>query len=388
MNTLDSASVAAALQRAGHEQAPDEASADLVLVNSCTVTAESDRKSRKAAASAARSGKRVVVLGCGPRVDPLRWERELPRALVAANDAQLARLLSIELSDDGVIDAPRTRLPVPVQYGCDNTCAYCITRLARGPHRSEPLDRIVDRVRIATEAGVREVVLTGINLGAWGCSSSRRPAETKLPFLLRTLLDRTAIHRIRLSSLGPEYLDDAFFEVFADERVCDHLHLSVQSGSADVLRRMQRGYGLEQVMRSVERAREQRRHVAVTGDFIVGLPGETDVDFAQTLELVRAAAFAQLHVFPFSPREGTAAAHMPDRVPPAIKRTRADVLRSAGLSLRSSFLSSQFGRTLELLVDGPRTGMSTNYIRVRADGEKGTIVHAVLTEWNVVERRS
>lgn len=386
MNLIDSARVAEALRSAGHEQVDSECDADVVLVNSCTVTAESDRKSRRAAHAATRDGKRVIVMGCGPRVDRERWRRHLPQADLLASEADLKTALGVEPDTTGLASFPRTRLPIPIQHGCDNTCAYCITRFARGPHRSEPLDAVIHGVEEAIALGMQEVVLTGINLAAWGCASTRNPHETRLPELIRALFRETSIPRIRLSSLGPEYLHDAFFDVFRDDRVCDHLHLSVQSGSPSVLRRMQRGHGVEEVLRAVERARQARENVAVTADFIVGLPGETEEDFALTMELVQRVGFAQLHVFPFSPREGTAAFAMPDQVSPEDKKRRSALLRTLGRRTRSTFLASQFGRTARAIVQGDGTGLTSNYLRLRVAGRVGTLVDVLIREQDLVER--
>lgn len=387
MNLVDSARVAHALRDAGHEQVDDMKSADLVLVNSCTVTAESDRKSSRAARGAVREGKRVVVMGCGPRVDRAQWQRLLPKADIMSSEADLVRVLGIEPHIVELPAIPRSRLPVPIQHGCDNTCAYCITRFARGPHRSVPAETVVDHVARAVALGMKEVVLTGINLAAWGCNDTRRPEEARLASLLRALLDRTTIQRIRLSSLGPEYLNADFFDLFSNPRICDHLHLSVQSGSPDVLARMKRGHGVGEVRQAAQQARALRPDVALTADFIVGLPGESDEDFRLTLALVREVRFAQLHVFPFSPREGTEAATMPEQLSPEVKKMRSRELRSLGRDLRSQFLAAQEGKRSLALIEGDGTALTSNYIRLRATGEKGNLVSLPITAEAIVERR-
>ena len=387
MNLLDSARVATALARAGHEQVAREDQADLVLVNSCTVTAESDKKSRQAARSAERNGKKVVVIGCGPRVDPGRWQALLPQARVVPSDDELSCLLGIDTEQVDFVAAPRSRLPLPIQYGCDNVCAYCITRVARGPHRSEPLDVVVRHVQQAASLGINEVVLTGINLAAWGCSNTRRPGESRFAALLKTLVQDTSMARIRLSSLGPEYLDDAFFEALGEPRICDHLHLSVQSGSPSVLARMQRGYDVDRVRWAAQQARRVRPDVALTADFIVGLPGESEDDFEQTMALVRELSFAQLHVFPFSPRDGTAAATMRGQVGVEEKKRRAAALRALGRSLWGDFLHSQQGKRSLGLVDGDGSALTSNYIRMRSKGRRGELVPVVVGLEDVVGRR-
>jgi threonylcarbamoyladenosine tRNA methylthiotransferase MtaB len=245
---------------------------------------------------------------------------------------------------------------------------------------------VIHGVEEAIALGMQEVVLTGINLAAWGCLSTRSPHETRLPELIRALLEETSIPRIRLSSLGPEYLHEDFFDVFRDDRVCDHLHLSVQSGSPSVLRRMERGHGVEEVLRAAERARQARRDVAITADFIVGLPGETEEDFAQTMELVQRVGFARLHVFPFSPREGTAAFAMPDQVSPEDKKRRSAMLRAQGRRTRATFVASQLGRTAQAIVHGDGTGLTSNYLRLRVAGRVGALVEVVIRDQDLVER--
>lgn len=387
MNWLDAARVSAALQGAGHVLVDDEAEAEYVLVNSCTVTAEADRKSRQMAQSARRADKEVVVFGCGPRADREGWRRRLPETVRLEDESSLLRRFGAEEGGEPFPALSRTRLPVAIQTGCDDTCSFCITRIARGAHRSHPAQRIVEHVRTAAELGIREVVLTGINLAAWGSSHTKAaPAEARLGELLRRLLDETGIPRIRLSSLGPQYLQRDFFAAFADPRVCDHLHLSIQSGSDSVLERMGRGHDAATVERVVERARALRPDLALTADFIVGFPGETGAEFAATAGLVERLGFAKLHVFPFSPREGTPAAALPDGLDPTERKRRAAELRALGQATRRTFLDSQLGRRHTVLTERNETGLTTNYIRVRTpDAAEGDLVETVLTPDNLAD---
>ncbi len=367
VNWLDSARISAALQSAGHIAAESEAEADTVLVNSCTVTAEADRKSRQTAGSALKQAKQVAVMGCGPRAageQGAQWQAG--ESLVFADEEALLQHFGVET--DALfypLHTSRTRLPVAIQAGCDNHCSFCITRIARGRHRSLPAEAIVEHVQQAVELGVKEVVLTGINLAAWGCSDSNRAGESRLPELLRRLLAETAVPRIRLSSLGPEFLHPEFFEVYADERICDHLHLSIQSGSPAILRAMQRGHGLEEIHRIVAQARAVRPDTAFTTDLIVGFPGEGEAEFEETLTMVRSIGFAALHVFPFSPREGTPAACLPGQLEKAEKKRRAAILRQLGEEQRRAFIESQLGKTHRVLVEKGGWGQTGNYIKAK-----------------------
>lgn len=368
MNWLDSARLGASLQQAGHQLVDSAEEADSVVVNSCTVTAEADRKSRKFAHAAERLGKQTLVTGCGPRADPVQWHQRFPAGQVLAQDSELLGHFGVTDHDPLFPVCSRTRLPVAIQTGCDDLCSFCITRIARGAHRSHPADKLVAHVREAYRQGIREVVITGINLAAWGADNSRDPGAARLHELLRRLLDQTDMPRIRLSSLGPQYLHPAFFEVFADPRICDHLHLSVQSGSASVLRRMQRGHDADQVRRVAERARAVRPDVALTADFIAGFPAESDAEQAETVALVDAIGFAKLHVFPFSPRAGTPAADLPGQLHGQLKKDRAAELRAAGDRGRTAFLRGQLGKTAAVLVETGQRGLSTNYIRLPVPG--------------------
>lgn len=368
MNQLDSARIAAALQGAGHSYANSEDEADCVLVNSCTVTAQADRKSRQVANAAARGQKQVMVMGCGPRSAPQRWRSQLPATPLFDSERALLEHFGAAMEEPPFPITSRTRLPIAIQTGCDDICGFCITRIARGAHRSEPVARIIRQVRAAEAQGIREVVLTGINLAAWGCEHTRRPQQSRLHEALFSILEQTRMPRIRLSSLGPQYLGSGFFEALGDPRICDHLHLSVQSGSEPVLRRMERGHGVEEVYRVAEQARAVRPDVALTADFIVGFPGESEAEFEDTLAMVKRVGFAKLHVFPFSPREGTPAAGLPGQLPGGEKKYRSGRLRTLGRQARDAFLRAQWGKTGQVLVEHDETGLTGNYIRVKVPG--------------------
>ncbi len=388
MNWLDGAQITARLQLAGHTLVAEEGEAELVLVNTCTVTGEADRKSRQQATAAAREQRPVAVFGCGPKVEAGRWRERLPaNAQVFDSEQGLLEFLGLD-PDDEALNLPvasRTRLPVAIQTGCDNRCSFCITRVARGPHRSLEAAAIVRQIAQAAEAGVGEVVLTGINLGAWGAEDSTRADSSRLPALLERILRETAIPRIRISSLGPQYLSAGFYDLLADARLCDHLHLSVQSGSPAVLTAMDRGHGREEVLDCAERARRVRPHIALTADLITGFPGEGEREFEETLQLAQAARLTQLHVFPFSPREGTPAATLFQQVPPELSRQRAARLRAESRSLHAQFVATQMGRELEVLAELGGSGLTSNYLRLDTSGaERGSWVKVTVTPTSLV----
>jgi len=271
----------------------------------------------------------------------------------------------------------RTRLPIAMQTGCDNECSFCITRIARGAHRSLPIEGIVRQVNQAFDHGIKEIVLTGINLAAWGCENSNRPEQARLHEVIEAILEQTEMPRIRLSSLGPQFIQPAFYDVYSDERVCDYLHISLQSGSDSVLERMVRGHGTAELINIAERARSARPDTALAADMIAGFPGEAEDEHAETMALLKRVQFAKLHVFPYSEREGTPAARAANPVDVRLRKERAAEIRDLGREMRQTFIAQQMGKELSVLVEGNGSGLSTNYIRVRtnhlAEGEIHTL---------------
>lgn len=385
MNWLDSARLAAALQTAGHHAVNDENDAEYIFINTCTVTAEADRKSKQTVNRAGRAQKQVAVMGCGPRVDVNGWQQQAANSLVFNDEETMLEHFGIEGDEAQLPLSSRTRLPVAIQTGCDNECSFCITRIARGAHRSLPLEGVVRQVKQAFDHGVKEVVLTGINLAAWGCDNSNRPEQARLHLLLEALLQQTEMPRIRLSSLGPQFIQPGFFDVYADERICDYLHISLQSGSDRVLERMVRGHGTGELLHIVERARSVRPASAIAADMIAGFPGESVREHEETLALLNAVQFAKLHVFPYSEREGTPAATADYPVEVAVRKQRAAAIRELGRTMRYQFIRSQMGSEFSVLLEGNGTGLSGNYIRLRAErGREGEVIPLTLNEQNLV----
>lgn len=386
MNYLDSARIQAALETGGHRQAKDEDDADTVFVNSCTVTIRADRQSRQEVHHAQKKDKKVVIFGCGPKVDIQKWKDNFSEALVFQTEKELVEHFGVSEDELEFPLSDRTRLPVAIQTGCDNKCTFCITRIARGDTVDFPLEGILRQVKRAEEMGIQEIVLTGIQLASWGCGDSEKyPERSRLPELLNEILQQTDIPRIRMSSLGPQFLNDDFFDVFQNPRICDHLHLSVQSGSPDVLRNMNRGHSDAEIYHISEKAKKVRPNVALTADVIAGFPGETEQDFLQSLAMAEKVGFTKLHVFPFSPREGTGAANFPDQVPSEIKKQRAKLLREKAEQLRTNFIKKQMGKTVEVLIEENESGLSKNYIRIKVPGSKtGEKCLVKISEENVV----
>jgi threonylcarbamoyladenosine tRNA methylthiotransferase MtaB len=352
-NAAETDEVAALLRDAGN----------FVVVNSCTVTTAADRDTRKAVARAGREhpGAALVLMGCYVDAHPgdtLGADVIVPNALKQA-----------PLGIDGlhVIDPPgvrRSRYVLKVQDGCDNRCTFCIVWQTRGRSLSRVLPYLETRARAAADAGYREIVLTGIDLGSY---------RGGLAELVRRLLAAAAPARVRLSSIDPSHVGPDVARLLEHPRLCPHLHLPLQSGSDRVLARMRRRYDLAQFERAVALAREVRPDFALTGDVMVGFPGETREDFERTLAVIGRARFMDLHVFRFSPRPRTAAARYADQVPVAEAQQRSRRAIELGHHLRAEYERRFAGKLVDVIWDrGLRErikGVSENYLTVTAPAE-------------------
>jgi len=283
----------------------------------------------------------------------------------------------------------RTRALVKVQDGCDNACTYCIIHVARGPQRSRPADNVLAEVRHRVAAGYREVVLTGVHVGAYGRDRDAG-AALDLWGLVRRILDETEVQRLRLSSIEPWDLPEGAFALWGDARLCRHLHLPLQSGHDATLRRMARHYTTAGFERLVDAARAAIPGLAVTTDVIVGFPDETEEEFAASLAFVERMAFAGVHVFPYSQRAGTPAARMGGQVPAQVAAARARAMRAVAARSAAAFRARFVGDTLPVLWESARptaqgqvwSGLTGNYLRVRAVHD-GDLANQIRPAWLV-----
>lgn len=372
--------------------------ADLVVVNTCAVTAEAARRCRQRIRRAMRSGARVVVTGC--YAHPAALDDSLRRIAGGARESGgrgvlflepdkrrvPARLhqtwpdLSLPVGDDAerADRFARSRAMLKVQDGCSASCAYCIVRKVRPQPRSTPPEAVLKRARALVAAGWREIVVCGIHLGLYGTDLEPR---TSLAALVERLLPVLGPGRLRLSSIEPMEVGDDLLALMAaePERICPHLHLPLQSGDDAVLARMRRPYTGGAFLRVVARAREALPQPAITSDLLVGFPGETPAAFENTLRVCREARLSRIHVFPFSPRPGTAAAEMDDRVPSDVIRVRRARAAEVGDALGREFREHLTGRTAQVVIervgaDGSAEVLSERYVHVRIRGplpEKG-----------------
>ena len=355
---------------------------DLVVINTCAVTAEAERQGRAAVRRAHRDrpDARIVVTGCAVQIDPAGWaalpgvDRVLgnldklrpaawqPGAPAAVSDLHAARRDAPHLVTglDG-----RARAFVEVQQGCDHACTFCIIPRGRGPSRSLPVGGIVQQVRGLVAAGYNEVVLTGVDLCSYGPDLPGRPSLGAMAARLLALVPE--LPRLRLSSLDPAAIDEDLWRLLAGEpRLMPHLHLSLQAGSDLVLKRMRRRHSRADALALIARARRLRPGLAIGADVIAGFPTETDALFAETLAFVQEAGLPYLHVFPYSERPGTPAARMP-AVPLPIRRERAARLREAAASNAAVFHAGLLGRTVQVVVERGGRGHTEHYAPVRME---------------------
>lgn len=364
VNQYETQWVREGLLQAGFCDADESQPADLCLVNTCTVTAEGDSKSRQVIRRMNREnpGARIIVMGCYATRAPEEVAK-LPGVVEVVRDK---RELPDLLGRHGVIDVPsgicswngRQRAFVKVQDGCLLNCSYCIIPLVRPVMQSRPLDSIVAEIQRLEENGYREVVLTGIHLGHYGVDFNRGRARadwTRLATLVRSILAATTEVRLRLSSIEATEVTRDLVATMAEnaDRVCPHLHVCLQSGSDRILRRMRRRWSARQIIGRCEWVKAALSQPAFSTDVIVGFPGENEDDFQATLEVCREIGFMKIHAFPFSPRRGTAAASLPDPVPAELRNDRVTRLMELDADLRIQFLDSLIGRRLTVLIEQP-----------------------------------
>ena len=374
----------------GFEVAVSEERADVVVVNTCTVTREATKASRMAIRRAVKKhpGAKVVVAGCYAVSDPEEI-RAIPGVDVLVGNDDKDRFADVlgaapatgPLLQIGGLPSKRTvphrvRANLKVQTGCDEWCSFCIIPTTRGPLRSYDEDSLLDQARARVAAGAREIVLTGVHLGKYTYDTGGD--ESSLVRLFRRLLDIEGVWRLRLSSILSRHLTDEVLAFLASEpRVCRHLHVPLQSGDEGILHAMNRPYRIDGYMDAIARTKRALPDIALATDIIVGFPGESEAAFDATMDVVRDVGFSKLHVFRYSARENTAAASMADEVRPDVKKQRSKRLIELGNEIRERFLAAHLDRPLEVLVederevDGERicSGQTDDHVRCWFAGE-------------------
>ena len=393
VNQYETQAMEQELTTQGHELVAFEEPADAYIINTCSVTAVSDKKSRQMIRRAKKMNPHAIVAACGcyaqthtdevaalglDLVGGTGQRMEFLRQLLAAAEEKRQRVLvddALHRHEFEVLPAggqmSRTRAMLKVEDGCRNFCSYCIIPFARGPVRSLPVAEAVRQTEQLAAEGYREVVLTGIEISSWGQDLS---GEQSLVDLLEAVSEAAGDMRLRLGSLEPRTITEDFCRRASRlKNLCPHFHLSLQSGCDKTLRRMNRRYDTARYLESVALLRAYFSGVAVTTDLITGFPGETEEEFEKTLAFLRRCAFAQIHVFPYSIRPGTRAAAM-EQVPKSVKEARAARAGQVAAELHEKYLRSCVGQIFPVLFeqageDGCFVGHAPNYMEVAAAGE-------------------
>ena len=393
VNQYETQAMEQELTRRGHEIVPFDGAADAYIVNTCSVTAVSDKKSRQMIRRCRKLNEHAVVAACGCYVQTHSDEAAgLGLDLIAGTGDRMAFLDLLEqaarekepltLLDDALRRrafevlpaggmAERTRAMLKVEDGCVNFCTYCIIPYARGPVRSLPKAEAVAQTRRLREEGYRELVITGIEISGWG--HDLKNGETLID-LLEAVSDAAGEMRLRLGSLEPRTITEEFCRRAARlPNLCPHFHLSMQSGCDGTLRRMNRKYDTARFYESVSLLRQYFDRPAVTTDLITGFPGETEEEFAQTLAFIEKCGFAAMHIFPYSVRPGTKAAAMPDQCPAAVKERRAARAAETAERMKQAYLRDCVGQTYPVLFEQEKGGLyvghAPNYCQVGVRGE-------------------
>ncbi len=411
VNHYESEAMMDLFKKKGYEIKDFDDIADVYVVNSCTVTNQAARKSRQLARRAKRinSAAIVALVGCYTQVSPEEVKNidgvdifigtsnrsniveYVDQVLNQGNiDINILEREELSVFEELRVDTLRetTRAYVKIEEGCNQFCSYCIIPYARGPVRSRKPASVIDEVEELVKRGVKEIILTGTHLGAYGYDWDK---DNSLEELIEDLVDIKGLEHIRLSSIEVTEISDRLLEIIAsEEKLCPHLHLPLQSGCDKILKKMKRPYTTDEFRQVLNKIREKVKGIAITTDIIVGFPGEDKDSFEQHYSFVEEMAFSRLHVFPFSVREGTPAARMKEQIPGDIKKEYSSRMRHLNEKLMLAYQQEHLGEIRKVIIEENRdhetnllTGVTDNYIRVLLDDEskyKGKILDVKLVK--------
>ena len=375
LNQAETELLARQLSEAGYRLVSPADKPDIFILNTCTVTHIADRKSRHLLRQARRRNPdaRLVAIGCyGERapeelaqvggVDLVLGNEQKPHLLRLLEESGYLGRTGCQDSVNSSYNSSRTRAFIKIQDGCQNFCTYCIVPLVRGREISVPAERVVTEIKQRVDGGCKEAVLTGTEVGSYSCDG------LTLTGLLERILAETHVARLRLSSLQPQEISPELIGLWRDRRLCPHFHLSLQSGSDGVLKRMRRRYSIADYQRAVSMIREVAPESAITTDIIVGFPGETEAEFQESYDFCRQMQFTRIHVFPYSPREGTEAARMSGMVSAKVEKERSQKMLALAEESARNFRQRFLGRAMLVLWEKSSesvwSGLTDNYIKV------------------------
>lgn len=397
VNQYESEALAQLFLEHGYRVASQGEAASVSVINTCSVTNMSDRKSRKMIRQCVKDGGMVVVCGCYAQANPEEIAQIDGVDLILGNGNKhtiLSMIEELEANKDlekitiFPLDAEtsfpksgvqhyreKSRAIIKIQDGCNSFCSYCIIPYVRGRLRSRNAGDIVEEVKTLAKNGYLEIVLAGIHVCHYGVDFPKDSPIKDLVDLLMELEKIPQIQRIRLSSIEPLAFSEKFFEFYeTSQKLCPHFHISLQSGSDTVLKRMNRHYTGDYFLKTVQRLYAIRPETAITTDVIVGFPGETEDEFQETLDLIEKVKFLKVHTFPYSPRSGTVAADLPDQIPPNIKDLRCQTVLTLSEDLEQEFLKKYLGKPLSVLPEQQKEngyyGLSQNYLPILIETEE------------------
>jgi threonylcarbamoyladenosine tRNA methylthiotransferase MtaB len=368
VNQTESAVIEGNLRHYGVEIVDLNNHPDYCVINTCTVTAKSDYQSRQLIRRALRTGAKVIVTGCYSQVRSEEIKKIDGSVDIIDNDNKYIIINKIinKIASNNLSFNHRARPYIKVQDGCNNACTYCIVPRARGKSRSMPVSDILEQALEFERQGYREIVLTGIHLGLYGYDLK---PKLKLSHIIQTILNKTSYLRIRLSSLEVNEIDASLIDLFQEKRVCRHLHIPLQSGDDNVLKEMNRKYTSTEYLRVMESIMRLHPDIAFGTDVIVGFPGEGEREFRNTIRILDLFPLSYMHIFPFSPRPGTAAAEMRLQNSVSVKKERIAILNVLHIRKRQAYLNSQIGESLDVIVEDQVSentvvGTSSNYLKI------------------------
>jgi len=389
VNTYESEYIMSLLKDNGYIIKDFDDICDIYIINTCTVTNNSDSKSRKIIRQAIKKNPNacIVAMGCFIAANPEYSENGIDILIGNKDKSKILELLDKYFKDKEIIkvqykdrikdfedmyikDFPgRTRAFVKIQDGCDNFCTYCIIPYVRGKCRSKEESKVIEEVKGLVENGYKEVVLTGIHTGSYGVD-----LDTSFADLLNKLVNIEGLERLRISSIECTELNEDVLDVLRKSKVLvDHLHIPIQAGSDEILKKMNRKYNLEEFIKKIDEIRSIRKDIAISTDVIVGFPGETEDLFNKTIETCRKIKFSKLHVFPYSERRGTASSKMAGKLDGKTKKDRARKLIEVSEELEEDYMKKYLNKEVEVLieeyVDGYSLGHTGNYLYVKIKGE-------------------
>jgi threonylcarbamoyladenosine tRNA methylthiotransferase MtaB len=374
LNQYETDALAAQFKGNGYEVSEQEEGADVVVVNTCTVTNQSNQKSRYVISHAGRlnPNARMVITGCMAESHASQLQKKFPQATIINNKGKSGIFQSVDsliktgkadLSDkdfdlfsyQSFTEMFHTRSLIKIQDGCDNFCTFCIIPFVRGRAISRPVAQVLDNIKDVIAKGAKEIVLTGVNISRYESDG------TAFSGLLEQILNLEGDFRVRISSIEPDRFDDHFFTLIGHPKLAPHLHLCLQSGSERILLQMRRMYTVKDFLSIVERVRAKDPQFNFTTDVIVGFPGETEEEFEETMQVARKVGFGHMHIFKYSVREGTRAQRMPDQIPDKIKTQRSQRMHVLAEELQAAYRTPFDNTVQRVLIEKWQSGVASGY---------------------------